>query len=445
MTLMGADWTTLGVLRLLVTRPHLTQRELASSLGVSLGKVNHCMRALIAKGFVKVENYRKSSNKLAYLYLLTPAGETEKASLTRQFLACKEKEYEVLKRADEPSIAQDESVSLLWMIAVLVRDRRVMLAFTAAGMILGIALALLRPKAYTSVFSFLPQTGQEQTPGGLANLAGQFGISLGSFGSLLQSPQFYADLLVTREVLTPIAQDSFDVWGGATTRVPLPEFLHVRGKDAPAVLENTIRALRRDVISAPIASRTTGIVTVRVRTRSARASQEIAERLLDGLNHFNLVARQSQAREERRFTEERLAEARVSLRTGEDSLERFLTSNREFALSPALTFERDRLEREVVFEQQIVTSLAQRYEEDRIREVRETPVITVIDRPNLAALPDRRLRGVILGLGMVAGIFVGVLTVMARDAWTWEKTSGSNAALDLLAGEWKRMRGVAAS
>ena len=94
---MVTDQTSLSVLRLLATSPHLSQRELASFVGVSLGKANYCLRALIAKGLVKAENYRKSSNKLAYLYFLTPAGVAAKADLTRQFLARKVKEYEALR------------------------------------------------------------------------------------------------------------------------------------------------------------------------------------------------------------------------------------------------------------------------------------------------------------------------------------------------------------
>ena len=91
------DSALLGVLRLLAAKSRLSQREVASSVGVSLGKANYCLRALIAKGFVKAQNYRKSSNKLAYLYLLTPAGVAAKANLTRQFLAIKVKEYETLR------------------------------------------------------------------------------------------------------------------------------------------------------------------------------------------------------------------------------------------------------------------------------------------------------------------------------------------------------------
>lgn len=82
---------------MLGTRPGTGQRELASSLGVSLGKANYVLRALIDKGFVKAENYRNSTNKLAYLYILTPKGLTAKADLTRTFLARKVREYEELR------------------------------------------------------------------------------------------------------------------------------------------------------------------------------------------------------------------------------------------------------------------------------------------------------------------------------------------------------------
>src|SRR5258708_39081982 len=84
-------------MRLLGAKPELSQRQLATSLGMSLGKANYCLRALIAKGFVKAENYRNSRNKLAYFYLLTPSGIAAKAELSRRFLAHKVREYEALR------------------------------------------------------------------------------------------------------------------------------------------------------------------------------------------------------------------------------------------------------------------------------------------------------------------------------------------------------------
>lgn len=85
------------ILKLVSDNPEISQRELASQLGVSLGKVNFCLRALIDKGLVKASNFRNSQNKLAYMYLLTPKGWEEKALVTSHFLRCKIQEYERLQ------------------------------------------------------------------------------------------------------------------------------------------------------------------------------------------------------------------------------------------------------------------------------------------------------------------------------------------------------------
>jgi len=86
------------LLRLIESRPDATQRELAQALGVSLGKVNYCVNALIEKGLVKARNFRNSQNKLAYAYLLTPRGIEQKTVVAVQFLRRKVSEYEALKR-----------------------------------------------------------------------------------------------------------------------------------------------------------------------------------------------------------------------------------------------------------------------------------------------------------------------------------------------------------
>lgn len=91
------DSSILHVLRLLEASPALTQREMAREMGVSLGKANYCLRALLAKGFVKAQNFRRSSNKRGYVYLLTPEGVTAKARLTRHFLERKREEYDALR------------------------------------------------------------------------------------------------------------------------------------------------------------------------------------------------------------------------------------------------------------------------------------------------------------------------------------------------------------
>jgi EPS-associated MarR family transcriptional regulator len=89
--------THYGLLKTLEENPGLSQRDLAKKLGISLGKVNFCLNALVEKGSLKINNFRKSDNKLAYAYLLTPRGVEEKARITVQFLKYKVQEYERLR------------------------------------------------------------------------------------------------------------------------------------------------------------------------------------------------------------------------------------------------------------------------------------------------------------------------------------------------------------
>jgi EPS-associated MarR family transcriptional regulator len=84
-------------MRILEEQPDTTQREMAEQLGISVGGVNYCLRALRDKGLVKLINFTKSKNKFGYIYVLTPTGLAEKAALTNRFLKRKMQEYELLK------------------------------------------------------------------------------------------------------------------------------------------------------------------------------------------------------------------------------------------------------------------------------------------------------------------------------------------------------------
>jgi EPS-associated MarR family transcriptional regulator len=95
---MLTDETRYRILKLLEADPHASQRRISDELGISLGRVNYCLNALINKGLVKANNFRNSENKRAYLYLLTPRGIEERARVTARFLRVKLDEYEILKR-----------------------------------------------------------------------------------------------------------------------------------------------------------------------------------------------------------------------------------------------------------------------------------------------------------------------------------------------------------
>lgn len=87
--------------KMIAEHPHINQRELSHQLGISLGKANYCMKALIGKGWVKAQNFKNNKNKLSYAYLLTPSGIEQKASVTVRYLKRKMEEYDALKSAVE--------------------------------------------------------------------------------------------------------------------------------------------------------------------------------------------------------------------------------------------------------------------------------------------------------------------------------------------------------
>ena len=88
----------LNILRSLHKRDSLSQREISKDLGMSLGKVNYCLKHLRAKGLLKVKNYKKNPNKINYIYILTPKGIIEKTKLTVNFMKRKMEEYDLLKK-----------------------------------------------------------------------------------------------------------------------------------------------------------------------------------------------------------------------------------------------------------------------------------------------------------------------------------------------------------
>jgi len=102
--------TYFRVMRILQENPDLTQRELAEKLGISVGGLNYCLKALMGKGMVKMKNFANSKNKFGYVYVLTPSGVAEKAAITHRFFQRKMDEYEALKAEIKTLRAEVESL-----------------------------------------------------------------------------------------------------------------------------------------------------------------------------------------------------------------------------------------------------------------------------------------------------------------------------------------------
>jgi uncharacterized protein involved in exopolysaccharide biosynthesis len=313
------------------------------------------------------------------------------------------------------SEAVDESrLSLIALLNVVLRERWRILRTAVIALAIAAAVVLLLPRTWTSAGSFRPQQRQNAAAG-LSGLAAQFGLSVPNLDNS-QSPAFYADLLRSRTILGHVVDTQYTVReNGAERRASLMDLLEIDDQLAPGVRRQITIEKLGDLLRVEMAPRT-GIVTFAVSTKRPELSEQIAQRMLAEVNRFNLESRQSQASAERRFTEGRLAAVRQELREAENRLEAFLRQNRQFRSSPDLTLQQERLRQDMSLHQDVYTTLAQAYEQAKIEEVRDTPVITVVEQPELAVRPDPRgllKKGI---LAFLLGGALGVLFAFAREA-----------------------------
>jgi tyrosine-protein kinase Etk/Wzc len=345
-----------------------------------------------------------------------------------------------LSAAGQTVDRQDE-ISLFEVAAIVLQRRRGLAWWVIGSAVIAVIPIIAIKPTYTATATFVPQAQNSgsSAPAGLRSLAGQFGFNLGGAASN-ESPQFYSDLAKSPTILSPIVQDTFVVSEEGNARRAFTDLMELHSSSAQRRIDDG-NELLGELVNTRV-NRETGVITLTVTTRWPSVSVGIAERLLKGLNDFNLQTRQSQAREERRFTEARLSDAKQALRASEDRLQMFYERNRQWQNSAQLTFEKDRIQRELDLQQQVVTSLAQAYEDSRIREVRATPVLTVLRAPTIPSMANprgRMKRGVI---GLVVGFVLGIIYALGAEAISRRRRVGDEdlAALTAIAREtWAGM------
>ena len=312
---------------------------------------------------------------------------------------------------DGPAEPPAAEASLLGLLNVLLRRRWLVILPAVVAFALAAGVTLTRPRTYTATAAFVPQA--RQSGGALQGISSQLGIGLAPTDPM-QSPQFYVELVQSRAILQDLADTRY-TFATDTGRITgtLAEIFRPSGPAPAQRRAQLIRDLGDQVEGEQ--TQQTGTVRVSVTTPYRELSPRMVDRILELVTGFNLQTRQSQARAERRFIEQRLGQVRAELRTAEDRLQSFLQRNREFGMSPALTVERDRLERAVATHRTLYTELAQNFERARMEEVRDTPVITVLEEPEVPALADPRglLRNGVLAL--IAGGVFGVVLAFSSE------------------------------
>jgi hypothetical protein len=300
----------------------------------------------------------------------------------------------------------DDLVLLLSIFEAVMRRKVFVLAWALALGSTGGAIAFLSPKTWTTSASLIAVN--RRSPGATGNLGGlaaQFGVSIPG-GEPMQSPAFFVDLVQTAEVMLPVL---YAPTGG---RIVL-DAIETPAADSAVRAQLGLQRLRTLVQAG--ASPRTGMLTISASTKHARLSYDIVRTLVQSLDRAYGMSRRSQATSERRFAEVRLSEVRGLLESAEENQRTFLQANRTYLNSPELRLRYQRLERETGLQQALFQTLSQSVEQARIEEARDTPALSVVDRPREAAVRDRRGALAKTGIGLLVGLVIGLLWVLSAE------------------------------
>lgn len=306
---------------------------------------------------------------------------------------------------------ESKELTLIQLLIGMMRYRRFLFSCIFLGAILSIGFALIRPNKFTSESSFVHH-GNSTNGSRLAGVVAQFGFTVGGEGRV--SLAFYSVLLKSRGILESVAQSEYSIRAkgarGDSLSGTLISILDVRGDTSDEKLRKTVSMLSDQVDISMNAE--AGILHIKVSASWPDLAEQVNRRLFDKINEFNLSGRQSRASEERQFIEGRLNEAKKELEEVETEIQKFYEENRQVNSSPALQSEVAHLTRRVEHRQQIYLILAQSFEQARIDEVRDTPVLTLVDAPEGSARGNRSLlKSAIIGILLSGFLALGLMSI----------------------------------
>jgi len=301
-----------------------------------------------------------------------------------------------------------------------------------------LAHAFLAPNRYKATASFIvAQTQVSGSLGGLSALASRFGASLPipSLGGD-NTPRLFQAALSSREVQDAVLDTALAVPNRPDT-VHLLDWYEVTGDSHEERLEEG-RKIRKKRVDVSLDDRS-GILTLETEDRDPSIAAAVATALVSVLNQFNLSTQQTTSRATRIFLEHRLGEVQTQLTAAEDDMRSFLERNRQVTGSPTLQLEQARLQRRIDIQQQVYLDLAQQLEQARSNEVRDTPVLTVIEHPVVPVKRSWPKRKLILVAWTLGGVIVALAWVGIQN-WTAQAAAAGSPAWLEFSGELDRLR-----
>jgi len=316
--------------------------------------------------------------------------------------------------AEEAELASRTSdrVALGDVFALLRSNLRLLVALPLAVGVITLAILLFRGQRYSADSTLRPQMS-ESNQSRLAGLAAQFGLQVP--GMTLGDPvKLYSELAASRQILTKVLLTTYTIPnrdGGDSLRGTLVDFWDLPAKTSDDINRKALGKLRKRILVS--SNREAGLVYIRTVSGSPELSVAINRRLLDLLDESSKQRRQTQASAEREFLQARLKQAGEELEAAETAQKTFLARNRRYQEAPFLQLEFADLQRRVELKSQVYTSLSQSYEQARLDEVRNTPLLVLVDAPEGSA---RRYGSIPRDtvIWMLVGLAAAVFMVLAH-------------------------------
>ena len=314
----------------------------------------------------------------------------------------------------DPPDASDHLTLSRWLAETILRWRLIALVMLAVLIIAALAVVTI-PPVYRTHVSFVANTSNpsrlpsslSSAAGPLAGIATQLGVSSGADPS--ESPNFYLELIQSRELLTRLLLSKFHDPRGpsASDSARLIDILRLRGSDPQRKMEKGIKKMSKAMNGQ--VDLTTNLVMLDVDAQWPNLSAAVANRTIDLVSSFNTEQRVTRVRSKRIFLENRVAKARGDLDAAEDRLRLFNEQNRSWRASPSLVFDEQRLQRELDRTSELYLQLQRQYESTLLDEVNDAARITVVDAGVAPRKPEWPNFAVLIPAALAGGLFIGFL------------------------------------
>lgn len=295
-----------------------------------------------------------------------------------------------------------ETVSLLWS------KRKFIMLVTLITTVVFIGLTFLMTPTYLSSTVILPEMDKGKL-GPLGDLAALAGVNIGGEVIMIK---LYPDIIQSDAVLTPIIEKKYKS-KFFDKPVNLYEYFDIEEETPRRTLEVALKSIRSK-LKIELSAKT-GLLTYSIETKDAQVSADILNTITAELNNFLLTKKTTNASEQRKWIEKRMKEVKQDLEKAENNLKDFREKNRRVSDSPQLLLEQGRLMREVTLQETISLTLQQQYEVARIEEIKNVPIINVLDEAKPAAEKNSPKRRIFVTVGFLLSFIGAVGYVIVKN------------------------------